>query len=712
MKKKLVTVLLLLLLGCLSMLIAPVSVRADDNQCKPGTGIPVPGAFRVIRIGDVDGFGFGDGSGLTAAYGGPANQDGKNILTTGDFVPDLNGDGKISNRDKGDPFGNRSDAEIAGNFTTGIGFTDLGSKGSEYTDLSLARAFVYETSPTFGKPFPGGHPNKLPYKPTFEFNFTVEKDKLPADTPLFLNVMVGDYDVKPAEVIITSADGTAETQELTASAKGKKDGRIQAAFIPLEFARVFSDRGAFWQGSLKVEFNAPKEPYLAFDFVEIGTNKIPLVPCATNKPPEVDKSIPEQSVTPCNGFSFTIPDEAFNDPDGDPLAYTATLENGDPLPSWLQFNGGTGTFSGVPGDGDEGTFSIKVTATDGVSGEANTTFILKVQPFAGFVVPSGGSVTGTCTIPPDTGKTTTVPVKITTPESAGTLPLDVMLTQDLTASYSDDLPVLKRVVPSLISSLQSKQPDTTFGVATFMDKPVLPLGKPGVSYVYKTDLPLTPNAAQFQATVDAFTIGRGQDLPESSLEALLQVAVRANAELGFRKGARHTAIVSTDAAYHQAGDYARLRAGIPANNGDAVLDGNGLGEDYPSVPQVKAALEKANIVPIFLVTNPQLRTYQNLVAQLGVGTVVGLSANSSNLVAAIEQGLENVNRDFTIVVVDDDFGYVLSIDPNQFKGVLPGTELTVNVKLRYSGRGNGDTIIIRALGTGDLIIDTKVGVLF
>ncbi|MEM9540270.1 MAG: putative Ig domain-containing protein [Cyanobacteria bacterium P01_E01_bin.42] len=711
MKKKLVTVLLVLLLGCLSMLVTPVSVRADDSLCKPGTGIPVPGAFRAIRIGDADGFGFGDGSGLTAAYGGPANEDGKNILTTGDFVPDLNGDGKISNRDKGDPFGNRSDAEIAGNFTTGIGFTDAGSKGSEYTDLSLARSFAYETSSTFGKPFPGGKPKKLPYKPTFEFNFTVEKDKLPTDTPLFLNVMVGDYDVQPAEVILTSTDGTTETQELTASPKGKKDGRIQAAFIPLEFSQVFTDKGSFWQGSLKVEFNAPKEPYLAFDFVEIGTNQIPLVPCATNQPPEVDESIPEQTVTPCNGFSFTIPDKAFSDADGDPLAYTATLESGGPLPSWLQFNGATGLFSGVPGDGDEGTLSIKVTAADGVSGEASTTFALKVQPFAGFVVPSGGSVAGTCTIPPDTSKTVTVPVKITTPESAGALPLDVMLTQDLTGSYRDDLPVLKSVVPSLISSLQNKQPDTTFGVATFMDKPFSPLGQPS-DYVYRTDLALTPNAAQFQATVNAFPLGNGNDTPEASLEALLQVAVRAESELGFRKGSRRTAIVSTDAPYHQAGDYARLRGGVPANNGNAVLDGNGLGEDYPAVPQVKAALENANIVPIFLVTNDQLPTYQNLVGQLGVGTVVGLSADSSNLVGAIEQGLENVNRDFTIVVVDDSFGYVLSIDPNQFKGVLPGTELTVNVKLRYSGRGSGDTIIIRALGTGDLVLDTKVGVSF
>ncbi|MEA5532389.1 putative Ig domain-containing protein [Crocosphaera sp. XPORK-15E] len=277
-------------------------------------------------------------------------KDEKDILTTRDFLPDFNKDGKISNRDAGDPFDNRSDAEIANTYITGLGFTDTGSKGSEYTDLSLARAFGYKDASSYGKPFPGGKPDALPYKPVFTFNFKVEKDKLPKDTPLFLNVMVGDYDVEPAEVILTSADGSTVTTELNASAKGTKDGRIQATFVPLNFSQVFTDKGDFWQGSLIAEFNAPEEPYLAFDFAEIGTDQIPLVPCPSNKPPVVDKSIPDQAINPCNGFSFTIPKGTFSDPDGDSLSYTATLENGSALPSWLNFEGTTGKFSGVPGD--------------------------------------------------------------------------------------------------------------------------------------------------------------------------------------------------------------------------------------------------------------------------------------------------------------------------------------------------------------------------
>ena len=48
-------------------------------------------------------------------------------------------------------------------------------------------------------------------------------------------------------------------------------------------------------------------------------------------------------------FSFTVPTNTFADVDaGDSLTYTATLANGNPLPSWLTFDANTRTFSGTP----------------------------------------------------------------------------------------------------------------------------------------------------------------------------------------------------------------------------------------------------------------------------------------------------------------------------------------------------------------------------
>ena len=254
----------------------------ETNPCDPNK--PIPGAFSSIRIGDFDGFGFGDGEGLTAAYGGPVNRDGSGLLSTQDFLPDFNGDGKYSNRDGGDPFDNRSGEEVAGTFLTGDGYEDTGSTGSDYTDLFLGKAFANKSSSTYGNSFPDGDPKTLPNTPGFKFRFKVAKDKLPEGTPLFLNVVLGDFDVEPVQVILNSGDGNTVTKEVTASAKGKKDGMIQTSYLSLEFDQVFTDGDAngeagYWLGYLDVDFDAPEEPTLAFDFAEIGTKQIPLTPC-------------------------------------------------------------------------------------------------------------------------------------------------------------------------------------------------------------------------------------------------------------------------------------------------------------------------------------------------------------------------------------------------------------------------------------------------
>jgi Ca2+-binding RTX toxin-like protein len=73
-----------------------------------------------------------------------------------------------------------------------------------------------------------------------------------------------------------------------------------------------------------------------------------------------DQSAPEDTV-----WSYQIPANTFSDPDGDSLALTATLANGDPLPPWLSFNSSTQTFSGTPPHDFNGSIDLKVTASDG-----------------------------------------------------------------------------------------------------------------------------------------------------------------------------------------------------------------------------------------------------------------------------------------------------------------------------------------------------------
>src|SRR5690606_20305941 len=53
----------------------------------------------------------------------------------------------------------------------------------------------------------------------------------------------------------------------------------------------------------------------------------------TNRAPVLANAIPNQSAMEESLFSYTLPANTFSDPDGEALTYSATLANGNPLPS-------------------------------------------------------------------------------------------------------------------------------------------------------------------------------------------------------------------------------------------------------------------------------------------------------------------------------------------------------------------------------------------
>ncbi|HOY76887.1 MAG TPA: MFS transporter [Hyphomonadaceae bacterium] len=63
-------------------------------------------------------------------------------------------------------------------------------------------------------------------------------------------------------------------------------------------------------------------------------------------------------------LQFRIPDNAFTDPNGDPLVYSATKLDGSPLPAWLTFDPATRTLAGTPSFEDRGATPVRITATD------------------------------------------------------------------------------------------------------------------------------------------------------------------------------------------------------------------------------------------------------------------------------------------------------------------------------------------------------------
>lgn len=98
---------------------------------------------------------------------------------------------------------------------------------------------------------------------------------------------------------------------------------------------------------------------------------------AVDDAPVLAHEIADQAATEGQPFTFTVDANAFTDLDSSSLTYTAKLENGDDLPSWLSFDPTTRSFTGTPGDNDSGSFAIRLTASDGTSSVSDV-FSVKV----------------------------------------------------------------------------------------------------------------------------------------------------------------------------------------------------------------------------------------------------------------------------------------------------------------------------------------------
>jgi hypothetical protein len=239
--------------------------------------------FTAVRIGDIDGFGYnplGLVRATAAPHTTPADTNGNGLLEATEFLPDLNQNGSVATG-SGDDFDHRSAAEIANSPTTigGSGFTDLGSSGAKWTDISLSTSFctTFPGDPNFPDgPCPGG--DAVPNQPVFIYNFHVNGADIVTGSNLFFNVVFGDYDVVPANITLTFASAPQLIIALTTQ-PGGADGLIQAAFANLAFNNVFTSDGAGgWNGLLRVDFNAPNEPYTAFDYAELSTTPISQTP--------------------------------------------------------------------------------------------------------------------------------------------------------------------------------------------------------------------------------------------------------------------------------------------------------------------------------------------------------------------------------------------------------------------------------------------------
>lgn len=228
-------------------------------------------AFDYIRVGDRDGFGFSSTAGLVRATGAPhstaADTNNNNLLEQTEYLPDINKNGSVATG-SGDDWDNRSATEKSNSAALGgNGFADKGSSGSKWTDITLSTSF---TGPEFPDPSGPAAPNQ----PVFLYSFSVDASAVVTTTQLFFNLVFGDYDVSPANVTLEFASAASRTVALTLQ-PGSGDGLIQAATATLDFNEVFTANGSGgYDGYLKATFEAPNEPYTAFDYTELSVTQI------------------------------------------------------------------------------------------------------------------------------------------------------------------------------------------------------------------------------------------------------------------------------------------------------------------------------------------------------------------------------------------------------------------------------------------------------
>ena len=112
-------------------------------------------------------------------------------------------------------------------------------------------------------------------------------------------------------------------------------------------------------------------------FVRGMKNSLVYAGRAVNVAPALQNALVNQSGNEGTALNYTFALNTFNDPEAAPLTYTATLDGGDPLPSWITFNPTTRAFTGTrPAITVTTAVTVRVTAADIYGRTASGTFII------------------------------------------------------------------------------------------------------------------------------------------------------------------------------------------------------------------------------------------------------------------------------------------------------------------------------------------------
>jgi len=159
-----------------------------------------------------------------------------------------------------------------------------------------------------------------------------------------------------------------------------------------------------------------------------------------NDAPYLAKAISDLSVKAQSTLSYIIPAGTFIDPDGDTLTWSMVLVDDTAVPPWLTFNKTTKTLSGTPTSLDEGTISLRITATDPSGSSSSDIVSITVQPASNAL---SGHVYHWMSHTLLSGVSVTAEQKTSTTNSAGKYLVDVVSKSAVGVNVAKELTILE-----------------------------------------------------------------------------------------------------------------------------------------------------------------------------------------------------------------------------------------------------------------------------
>jgi Ca2+-binding RTX toxin-like protein len=232
-------------------------------------------------------------------------------------------------------------------------------------------------------------------------------------------------------------------------------------------------------------------------------------------------------------------------------------------------------------------------------------------------------------------------------EVLGSLPTELIFLQDLSGSFSNDLPNMVSSIDDIILATKGVFSDVQFSLSTLID---------GGDYVANVG-----SSASGQAIVSAYqSFSADGNEQEAVLGALVNAANGTG--LGLRGETQRIVLVATDEGYRVS-----------------------RSPDNTSIQNVIDALNANNAIPVFVVTSGEVSTYTDLVAQLGRGAVVTITSNSENFSDAVRAALAKVTGELTLL--GDDGNNTLNGAEGQNDGIYGGLGND-----RIDGRSGNDVL--------------------